>query len=400
MSRLGTQSEIDKLGATLALETEQLAFLSEIAPDELRNLRIAIYERMFDQDSVLFERLATLGSRLPAAATARIAERAFGPLISARVVAEMAPEPALAIARRVSVAFFADTAPYLDPRRLRDMIVQLPIELAVSIARELVARGEFMTISRFVDFVSDEQTEAVVAAIDDEAAILRVAFYMGSKNRMDHLFRTLPDQRIARLVERVQERPADLLEPFLSVLIHVSYGLRREVGDVIAGLPEPVLDGYIRAVHNQGLWADVLPVVGGLSPAATRTIVNLPVLSEPDVQRSVVEVADAKLMWGTMLPLVALMDETNRDAVAAIVATLDVGALERASDAALMGEYWDTLLALVARMPAVKHEQLAAIVGKLAPVDPELVERIERRAQELGVQLTSESRSGPSTSSA
>jgi hypothetical protein len=105
-------------------------------------------------------------------------------------------------------------------------------------------------------------------------------------------------------------------------------------------------------------------------------------------------------MWGLLLALVAMMDEPNREAVAGIVATMPPGALGRAAEAALMGERWDTLLALVAGMPRASQQELAAYLRRLAPVDGELVQRISRRAAELGVHLASESRTGVSTSSA
>jgi hypothetical protein len=65
MSRLGTQSEIDKLAETLSLAPAELEFLSELPPQELRSLRISIYERLFGQDAVLFERLAMFAVRMP-----------------------------------------------------------------------------------------------------------------------------------------------------------------------------------------------------------------------------------------------------------------------------------------------------------------------------------------------
>ena len=222
MSRLGTQSEIDKLAATLELAPVDLDFLVDTPPQELRKLRIAIYERLFEQHRSLFERLAAVAMHVPANVAARVAERTLGPLITAMVAAEMPPLPVVAIARRVSIEFFADVAANLDPRRTREAIVRIPPETVVATALELARREDFQTISRFVDFVTDEQTRAVVDAIDDEATILWVAFYMGSKNRMDHLFQTLPPERLERLIVRVEQQREELLPAFLSVLTHVS----------------------------------------------------------------------------------------------------------------------------------------------------------------------------------
>jgi hypothetical protein len=74
--------------------------------------------------------------------------------------------------------------------------------------------------------------------------------------------------------------------------------------------------------------------------------------------------------------------------VAAIVAARGAATLERACEAALMGEQWETLLDLGRRMPEAKQLELAAIIrGLLELPDPELLERLARRAGELGLVL-------------
>ena len=393
MSRLGTRSEIEKLAATLALPADELAFLSTISPDELRSLRVSIYDRLFVQDAPLFERLAALALRLPARAAAPLAERTFGPLIAARMAAELPGRDAAAIAARVSLAFFADTAVYLDPRRTRDLIERITPERIGELARELVRRREYMTISRFIEFVSEDQTRAAIDAIEDEADLLRVTFYMGSKNRMDHLFHTLAPERIERMVARVQQDPDTLLPAFLAVLIHVSYELKRMLADIIAAQPSNVLTGYIRATQDGGLWADVLPVVATMSPGSQRAVVNLPILAERDVQESIITTADATGQWSLLLPLLREMGDGNRDAVAAIIAAMGPDAFARAIDGALLGERWDVLIDLAARMPADSRSELQAIIeDTIGPHDGELLERIRQRI--------SESRTPPSASSA
>jgi hypothetical protein len=380
MTRLGTRSELDKLAVTLALSTDELSFLNDVAPQELRKLRVAIYERLFEQDRVLFERLAAIAARMPAAVAAHIAQ-ALGPMIAARVAVEVPPGSALEIVRRVPISFFADACAYLDPRRSRELIVRIPAQTVVEVAQELVRREEFATISRFVDFVTDEQTAAVLDGIEDEAAILRVAFYMGSKNRIDHLLQTLPRERLERLIIRVEQEGELLLPEFLSVLIHVSYAIKRRLSDLMADQHPSVLDGYVRSTQALGLWGDVLPVVAGMSESAQHRVVNLPILSEREVQDSIVATADGDGLWGLLLPMVKLMDDRNRDAVAAIIAARDGSALERASDAALMGEHWTTLFDLATRMPEHKRVELAGIIGRLLrDSDRELLDRLAREA--------------------
>jgi hypothetical protein len=113
-----------------------------------------------------------------------------------------------------------------------------------------------------------------------------------------------------------------------------------------------------------------------MSPASQRKVVNFEVLGESAVQQSILDAADAQSLWGIVLPLVALMDDRNRDAVAAIVATKPPATLERAATAALLGEHWPALVDLVRRMPPAKHAEFAAVVETFGTVDPELARRV------------------------
>jgi hypothetical protein len=132
----------------------------------------------------------------------------------------------------------------------------------------------------------------------------------------------------------------------------------------------------------------MLPVVAAMSDNARQKVVNLPVLREPAVQESIIRAADDEGLWGIVLPLVQLMDDANREAVAAIVAGRGRETLQKAADSALMGEQWEALLDLVRRMPQPKHEELAAIVRSLGEVDPDLSRRIAGRAEAMGLGLT------------
>ncbi|HWC37312.1 MAG TPA: hypothetical protein VG476_02230 [Acidimicrobiales bacterium] len=383
MSKLAIRSELDKLGWTLDLDPEALEFLDGVAPEQLRVMRAAIYELLYREDQVLFGRMAAAARRLPVTLILQIAER-LGPLLTARVATEMPAARGAEVASRMSTSFAADVCVDLDPRRTRDLISNLPTSWTVDVALELARRGDFATMSRFVDFVSDDAIRGVVDAIQDEADLLRVAFYMGSKNRMDHFFRMLPRKRLEGLIVRVEDEPDELLPALLSVLIHVSYGLKRELGDIAAAQDESVLTGYVQATQRQDLWPDILPVVAAMSESCRRTLVNLPILSEPAVQERIVSAADDHVLWTIVLPLVEMMNMATRTTLAGIVAARGHATLEGAADAALMTEQWDTLLDLAALMPAVKQDELAAIVRSFGEVEPALLHRVAQGATERG----------------
>jgi hypothetical protein len=385
MSKLATQAELVKLSSTLEVESERLSFLADVPAEQLRALRVAVYEVLYRDDRELFARMARVFRRLPPRVMVVLAERVFGPQLTARMAAELPSQRAAEVALRASIPFLADTCAHLDPRRNHDVIRRLPVERVAPIALELIGRGDYITMSRFVDFLSDEAIQAVIDAIPDEEALLRVSFFMGSKNRLDHVIRMLSPQRMNALVRLVADESRDLLAPFLSLVVHASFGLKRELGDLVAEQDEAVIDRYVRAAHEQDMWPDVLPAVAAMSPTAREKVVNLPVLREPEVQERILHAADEHGLWGIVLPMVHIMDDANREAVASLLATMPAATFERAANAALMGEHWEPLLDLIRRGQAGTQERFAHTVRRLGEVDPDLFARLARRARELGM---------------
>lgn len=385
MSKLAVRSELLKLATTLDLQPEALDFLTPVAPEQLRAFRVAIYEQLFREDAMLFRRAARVGRRLPPRVLAKLGQR-VGPLITARMAAEM---PARLVAEAAPLApteFWADACVHLDPRRTHDAIRQLPVDKVTAVAQELARRHDYITMSRFVEFLTEEQIRAVIDAIEDEGVLLSVAFFMGSKNRIDHLFQALPPERLRAVIRLMADESRDLLAEFLSLLIHVSYRLKRRFGDLAAEEGEAVLTAYVRGAHEAGVWSDVLQVVASMSDDTRRRVVNLPVLRELEVQEGIISAADEQNLWGVVMPMAEMMDDANREAVAQIVARRERPTLEAASNAALTGEHWEALLDLVRRMPAPKRTEFAAIVTAFGEVDPELVDRVARRAQAAGLE--------------
>lgn len=387
MSKLATSAEILKLGQALGVEPAALGFLEGCPAEQLRHFREAVYERLFDQDVVIFQRLVKAFRRVPIRIVAFLCEHVFGPLLCARVAGEFPVKRSVKIAQKVSTALIVDACVELDPRRAPDFIRQIPTETLLAVAREIIARREFMTVGRLLDLVPDEALRrAIEDGIVDDEATLRIAFFMDSRNRIDHIARMMPPQRLRSIVLRARDESKDLWPEVLAFVIHASYGLKREMAEFLAEQDDALLTGLVRATQARDLWVDVLPVVALMSEASQRKIVNLPVLKDPAVQESIVRAADERDLWGTVLPMVAMMQGEMRAAVAQILAaqvrTRDT--LARAADGALLGEHWEPLLDIVSRMPRVEQEEFVEIVRALGEVDPDLLQRIARRAEDYG----------------
>lgn len=384
MSGLASRAEVHKLSRTLGADPAALIFLEKLPPETLRELRLSTYELLFGLDQRLVLRITRLLGFLPVFLVALIA-RLAGPLLAARVAGEMPARRAARMARRLPAPFVAEVCLHLDPRRARDLIRALPTSTILAFAKELVQRKDWITTGRFVDFLSDDAIRAVLDHLDDDESLLHISYYVESRNRLDHVVRLLPPERLRRAVLLAVDQERDLLAQVMALILNVSYALKRELGDLAAAQDEAVLNRVVQFTHEQGLWAELLPAVSALSVDAQRKVVNLPVLREnPAVLDAILASAHAHQLWGDVLPLVPYMEPAMREAVARIAALLPPGALAGPAHAALLGEQWEPLLDLAARVPPHRQRELAEVVRRFGEVDAELLARIEQRAQALG----------------
>lgn len=384
MSRLTARAEVHKLGRTLGAADGSLAFLERLPAETLRELRLGTYEALFSLDQRLVLRITRLLRWLPVFLVAWIA-RLAGPLLTARVAGEMPARRAALMAQRLPPSFVADVCLHLDPRCAHDLIRALPTPTILGFAKELLRREDWITTGRFVDFLSDDAIRAVLDHIHDDEQLLRISFYVESRNRLDHVVRLLPPERLRGAILLAVDASRDILTQVISLIVHVSYALKRELGDLAAAQDEAVLNRVVQATHQQELWADLLPTISVLSVEAQRKVVNLPVLREdPSVLASILAAARAQRLWCDVLPLLPYMDEPMREAVARHAAGLPSDALVDAADAALTGEHWEPLLDIARRIPPANQREWAAILRRYGEVDAELLERLQSRVQALG----------------
>ena len=135
-----TQAEIEKLAVLLGAPAAGFAYLEPLGEDAVRALREAATDRLFDADRGLFDRLAAGATIVPDALAATLSEKAFGPLLSARMTAAVDPKKAVSVSRRLPHDFLADVAVELDPRRAAAVLRGLAPEHVAKTSRILAAR--------------------------------------------------------------------------------------------------------------------------------------------------------------------------------------------------------------------------------------------------------------------
>lgn len=387
MTGLAARAELIKLGRSLRVEREQLDFLGDQAPEVLRQLRMALSDRIFDSQRQMFRRIAFWARWLPAWFAAGLVRWWLGPQLTARVAGELPAWRAAGISRFLPAPFMAEVAVALDPRSARELIGLLPVTQVAGIARALLARRDFVTMGRFVGLLPDAVIQEVSGDIADEGDLLEIVFHLESRERIDHLVRILPADRIHRAMMIVCDPERRALWPqLLSLVTNVGYGLKRELGDLAASQGDEVLAAIVRAAQEEDLWADILPVVVCLSPEVQCRVVNLPFLHDPAVMRNILRAADEAGLWTSLLSLAAQMHEGGRDAVAEALTDVPCEVFDRIAYAALLRAQFDIVLDIVGRLPEARHSECLAILQRyVSGLDVDTVAYIHRALEAHGL---------------
>lgn len=199
--QLEAHSETLKIARLLDSTAEELSFLTELPPDELRVFREQVTSTLFDAHHGVLQRMAAASKLLPTPVLAKIAERVFGPLLCARMAGLVETSRGVDVATRLSPSFLADVAAELDPRRASDIITRIPTALVRGVAAELVRRADWIAIGQFVDNLPSPALRAGLDEIDD-AALLRIAFVLDHKDNMDDLVDLLDQERLTGIVRQ------------------------------------------------------------------------------------------------------------------------------------------------------------------------------------------------------
>jgi hypothetical protein len=314
-TRLESRVEILKLARLLGIEPDRLAYLAAVPADDLRRLRDKTTDRLFDADGPELQRVAAASRLLPTPLAASIGQRAFGPLLCARVAGRLDPGRGVELANRLPADFLADVAIELDPRRASDVIVRIPVPQIVEVARVLVRRGEHVAMGRFVGHLSDEAIAAALEVIDDES-LLRIVFVLEAKPRLNHVTGLLPEPRLGGLVRTAYQ--AKLWPEALDLLSHLGERRRARFADVAAEQSDKLLTDLIAAVQREDLWDLLLPITRVMSERSRRRFAVLPAIHAPDVLDSLVRAAIEQEAWPDLLPLIELLPETAQLHVASL----------------------------------------------------------------------------------
>jgi hypothetical protein len=252
---LQRRAEILKLARILEREPDELAYLEAVTLDDLRALREQTTDVLWSANGGTLNRLAVASKLLPAGLAATIAQRAFGPLLVARLAGRLEPSRAVEIATKLPTGFRADVAIELDPRRASSILELTPPQQVEAVTRELVRRHEHVAMGRFVGHLSDAGLKAALAVMDNET-LLRVGFVLEEKDRLERLVDLLPTARLTGIILAAAE--ADLWLEALDLLGHLSAARQNEIVAGALELDHAALEAMVTAVVEHELWEEVM----------------------------------------------------------------------------------------------------------------------------------------------
>lgn len=322
MSKLATQAERLKLARLLDVPGAALTALDDLDAATLRTLRQQASAAFFEADAQMFQRVALASKLLPAAAIALMADKVLGPMLSGRVAGQLSPEAAVAVAKRLPTPFLAELSLSLDPVRAEAIIAAIPAARIAEVAVELSRREEFISMARFVDVIDEAAIKAVLEALQDNTALLKIAFFIESKARLNDILGLLSEARLVAIIEAAASED-DLWPEALGLLEHVDDRWKATLGNLAASLAPQVLNTMIVSVHRNDLWGAALPVVSHMSLESQSRFANLATLQTEAAMSDLIRAAGVEGLWPQVLPLVPQMDETGRALAANLSGQLD-----------------------------------------------------------------------------
>ncbi|MEV6769522.1 hypothetical protein AB0N05_12935 [Nocardia sp. NPDC051030] len=351
-------AETTKLARLLGIsDPTELDFLVDLPPAAIREFRERATDLLFDRDAKRLKGIAAASKLVPVAISSKMAERAFGPVLCAATASAVDPGRAIDIAKSLPSRFLAECSVQLDPRRTAAIIAAVPPKMVEDVARELLARGDHITMGRFVHVVPEPALRAAAPVMSD-VDLLRIGFLLEDKSAIDKVLHIVAD-RVPGVIRAayVQNMWAEGIDLLDSIAPHN----RAWIGDITAGLGDEVLDALIGAVHELDAWATLLPITSAMSHDSLRLFAERPAVHAQEVLAAVMDTALDGGQWLNLLPLAAHLPEAQLAFVASRVGDKTDERLAELIREADTAGLWDALIPVALAMTEENRRRMTAL---------------------------------------
>ncbi|MFJ4654115.1 hypothetical protein ACIP5Y_22850 [Nocardia sp. NPDC088792] len=351
-------AETTKLARLLGVtDPTELDFLVDLPPAAIREYRERVTDRLFDRDTKRLRAIATASKIVPVAISAKIAERAFGPILCAAVASAVEPSRAVDIAKSLSGPFLAECATGLDPRRTAAIIAAVPPRMITDVARELLSRGDHITMGRFVHVVPEPALRAAAPVMSD-TDLLRIAFLLEDKSAIDKVLHIVAD-RVPGVIRAAAEQ--HMWAEGIDLLDSIAPHNRAWIGDTAAGLGGDVLDTLITAVAELDAWTTLLPITSAMSHHSLRLFAERPPVHDETVLAAIMDSALDGGQWTNLLPLAAHLPAAQLTFIATRLGDQDDAHLEDLIRDAHLSGLWEAMIPVALALTADNRRRMAAL---------------------------------------
>lgn len=279
MADILTRAQLSLLAALLQTDAANLASLERLGADDLRALRSALSDALFDEQAEAFARVGRLAPLVPNALVVNVAHRAVPPEIAGRVggaVGLAHADRAIGVLSGLKPAYLADAAPYVDPRVIPHFAPRLPAKLLIPAAKELLRRRDYLTASRFVEFATDELIVEFERAIDDDEGIILTGVLVSDTQVMNDIMRAAGSDRSLRMARAAAAGKPEVLAALLSLLNRIDPELARPaVTELLGHSNVDVVVHVLDVARAEGTVVEVLELSAVLDGEARARLAGL-----------------------------------------------------------------------------------------------------------------------------
>ncbi|RUP31490.1 MAG: hypothetical protein EKK51_14025 [Mycolicibacterium sp.] len=279
MADILTRAQLSLLAALLQTDAANLASLERLGADDLKALRGALSDALFDEQAEAFARVGKLAPLVPNALVVTVAHRAVPPEVAGRVggaVGLARGDRAIGVLSGLKPTYLADAAPYVDPRVIPHFAPRLPTKLLIPAAKELLRRRDYLTASRFVEFATDELIVAFERAIDDDEGIILTGVLVSDTNVMNDIMRAAGPDRSLRMARAATVGKPEVLAALLSLLNRIDPELARPAVTELLGHPDlDVVVHVLEVATSEGVVVELLEVSAVLDGEARARLASL-----------------------------------------------------------------------------------------------------------------------------
>lgn len=290
-----------KLARLLNVEDEALDFLVSAHSSQVRGFREALSDALYRRHQENYARLAKLSRVLPLGASAKLAETVMGTVLGAGVAGEMDPERSARLAEKLSPKFLARLCIHMEPRRANNIIREIPKNIVVQVARELVAMNEHITLARFVTAIDQDVLHAVIEGVNDNASLLRVGIFVEERDALSRLLEQLSDLRRRAVLQSATEQ--NLWPQTLVLLTHLSDKVKGLMGDVTVSLGNEVMTTVLQVTREHNLWEPWMLSVANMQPENRERVMAMPALIDEGLLNDWLAESENERLWALVLRL-------------------------------------------------------------------------------------------------